>query len=168
MVWLGASLCLPAIVRADASPRVSQQLADTMASMASEIERVVALSKPADWETAHSCLYYAFAGQHLLAQRGIAATLWVGTVVYDPGTSTRHGITPHAWLETATHFIDAATLPRWGAVTVIPLELVATNASQIIPGETQVLVRRRPGDRDLLQYLAEHRARFEDAVNSEH
>jgi hypothetical protein len=165
LLWLAAGLVLPAAPAADSPPTGAQPLAGTLETLAAEIEHLVARTKPAGWENERSCLYYALAGQHLLAQRGIASTLRVGAVIYDPGTSTRHGISPHAWLETPTHFIDPATLPRWGEITVVPLELVVTSTSQVIPGRTMVLVRRRPGDPQLTQYLADHRRRFERAAS---
>jgi hypothetical protein len=125
---------------------------------------MVADTKPFSWPMKRACLYYAFAGQRLLAQRGVVASLWVGTVIYAPGTPAAYRITPHAWLETATDYIDFSTLPRWGKVTVIPHELVASEQSDVHPGFTRVLVLRSPENPHLLHYLTSHHARFERQV----
>lgn len=163
--WLGISLFLPAAA-ADGPPASrAQPLAATLTSLTAEIERIVAHTKPADWEDAHACLYYAFATQYLLAKRGIRSALRVGAIVYDPGTPTQYGIRPHFWLETSTHFIDPATQPRWDEITVIPLDLVVDNAAHVIPRRTLVLVQRGPLDPETVQFLADHRRRFGRKVN---
>jgi len=105
--------------------------------------------------------------QRLLARQGIAASLWVGTVVYVPGTTAAHRISPHAWLETATDFIDFSTLPRWGQMTVIRRALVASEGSEVDPGLTMVLVLRSPENLRLVRCLIAHRARFERIVRRE-
>jgi len=138
-----------------------------IASLAFAVERLVERSKPAEWALRRSCLYYAFAGQHLLARQGISASLWVGAVVYDPGTAASHQIWPHAWLETATHFIDFSALPRWGTVKVIPRHLVAWGPWEVRPGTTRVLALPRVEDLQVVAYLAFHRQRFDRRVKGE-
>ena len=165
LAWLGISLFLPPAA-ADVPPATrAQPLAATLKSLTAEIERIVAHTKPADWEDAHACLYYAFAAQYLLAKRGIWSALRVGAVIYDPGTPTQYGIRPHFWLETSTHFIDPATQPRWNEITVIPLDLVVDNTAHMIPGRTLVLVQRGAVDPGLLQFLEDHRRHFERTVD---
>jgi hypothetical protein len=141
--------------------------ADGIASLASAGERLVERSKPAEWALRRSCLYYAFAGQHLLARQGISAAVWVGAVVYDPGTAASHQIWPHAWLETATHFIDFSALPRWGTVKVIPRHLVARSPWEVRPGTTRVLALPRLEDLQVVAYLAFHRERFDRRAKDE-
>ena len=131
-----------------------------------EIESLVERTRPASWETRHACLYYALAGRYLLGRYGIASNLVTGAVIYAPRTQQRHSICPHAWLETASHLIDFATLPRLGWATVIPLDRVAHRVSDIRPGYTQVLAVPRPPDPDHLRYIARHTARFGHAVRS--
>jgi hypothetical protein len=96
------------------------------------------------------------AGQALLADHGLPAWLRVGQVVYWPGTTAAHPIAPHAWLETETYFIDYAALPRWGAVAVIPRDLVATDAAAVAPGVTRVLAISAELDGPLALYLDHH------------
>jgi hypothetical protein len=129
-------------------------------SLGSAVEQMAARTKPAHWEMRRACLYYALAGQALLARRGIATSLRVGAVIYAPGTAAAHGISPHAWLETPSLFIDYSTLPRWGEVSVIPRARVAPAPAAVEPGVTGVLTRLRPADADLRGYLSAHRARF--------
>ncbi len=160
-VFLGLGLLLPSAARAEDAVPGGGPSTEILTWVASDVEQMVARTKPIHWETRRSCLYYAFAGQRLLARQGIAASLWVGTIVYDPGTPAAYPITPHAWLETADEFIDYSTLPRWGKVTVIPHQWVASEQSDVDPGLTRVLVLRFPEDPDLLRYLIAHRARFE-------
>jgi hypothetical protein len=163
-VFLCAVLAIPSAAAADGAASWTGPSASTVTSLASEVERLVQLSKPADWDLRRACLYYAFAGQHLLWQRGIAASIWIGAVIYDPGTPTSHKIWPHAWLETATHYIDYSALPRWGQVKIIPLHLVARSPLEVRPGITRVLALRRMEDLDVAVYLATHRARFDRIV----
>lgn len=139
----------------------------TALSLAVEVERLVEQTKPGDWALRRACLYYAFAGQYLLAQQGIAALVWVGAVVYDPGTAVSHQIWPHAWRETATHLIDYSALPRWGRVRVIPLHRVARAPAEVTPGTTGVLALRRLEDLDLVAYLAAHRERFDRGLKGD-
>jgi len=164
-VCLSAGIGLLAAVAGGETVHPADPPTDSISALASDVERIVAHSKPTDWEFRRACLYYAFAGQYLLARQGIAATLWVGTVVYDPQTPADHLISPHAWLETATHFIDYSTLPRWGNVKVIPHNRVATDQSEVVPGATQVLALHRAEDPGLIAYLSVHRARFEKKMN---
>jgi len=160
-VCLGLGLLLPSAARAEDVVQGEEASTEILTGLASDVEQMVARTKPIHWEARRSCLYYAFAGQRLLARQGIAASLWVGTIVYDPGTPAAYPITPHAWLETADEFIDYSTLPRWGKVTVIPHQWVASKQSDVDPGVTRVLVLRFPEDLDILGYLTVHRARFE-------
>ncbi len=129
-------------------------------SLGPAVEARAAQSRPQHWPMKRACLYYALAGQALLAQQGIPAQLVVGRVVYAPGTSAAYAIRPHAWLETETHFIDFATLPRWGEATVVPRALMATEAAAVRSGVTQVLVAPAPLDRPLQRYLSHHARRF--------
>ncbi|MFZ0791053.1 MAG: lasso peptide biosynthesis protein [Chromatiaceae bacterium] len=157
-------LLMVSAITADDLVRREEPSSDAVASVAPEVELLVARTKPMGWEMKRACLYYAFAGQHLLERQGIAASLWVGAVVFAPATIAAHPISPHAWLETSTDFIDFSTLPRWGEVTVIPHELVASERSEVKPGATGVLVLRTPENPRLLGYLTAHRARFERLV----
>ena len=163
-VGLILGLLMVSATTADDLVRREEPWSEAVTPLASDVELTVARTKPMGWEMKRACLYYAFAGQRLLERQGIAASLWVGAVVYAPGTGATYPISPHAWLETSTDFIDFSTLPRWGEVTVIPHELVATERSEVKPGETRVLVLRRPENPRLLGYLTAHRARFERRV----
>ena len=165
--WLAVTLVVAALAMADVDDPASGASTRAVTSLAGQVEELVAHSKPADWEMRRSCLYYALAGQYLLARNGIDAILWTGAVVYDPRTRARHPISPHAWLETASHFIDYSTLPRWGEVTVIPREQTATETTSVHAGITRVLLFHRPGDSALIDYLDTHRARFDRIVNDE-
>lgn len=131
------------------------------ASLAPHVEWLVARTKPPHWECRRACLYYALAGQHLLARQGIPAALRFGSVVYGPGAPAAHAIDPHAWLETPTGLVDYATLPRWGVVMVIPRGLAARAPWEVRPGVTPVLAEWWPADAALRGYLATHRSRFE-------
>ena len=166
-VFLCAGLAIPASAAADDAIGRTGAAASTVTSLASDVERLVERTKPNDWALRRACLYYAFAGQHLLAQQGIPASVWVGAVVYAPGTAASHQIWPHAWLETATHFIDYAALPRWGAVKFIPRHLVARTPAEVRPGRTRVLALRRIEDLDLVTYLTFHRERFDRIVKGD-
>ena len=151
-------------VTADTAPQSTRWLRDTVTALTPQIEALAAQTRPADWALLRSCLYYALAGQYLLARQGVATRLESGAVMYNPFTPRRHGINPHVWLENRTHFIDCATLPRWGVVTVIPLSLVARHAADVIPEVTRVLIVERRQDPEYLAYLDGHRARFADAL----
>jgi hypothetical protein len=126
------------------------------------IEALAARSMPANWELLHACLYYALAGQYLLAQRGLVTRLEGGAVLYYPDTPLQHRIKPHVWLETDTHFIDGSALARWGYITVIPRQRVARRPGEVIPGFTRVLILSSTVT-GILNYIA-HRARFERAL----
>lgn len=156
-------LCVSA-VRADAEGSPDPPSVETFKSLATEVERLVALAKPPHWQTRRACLYHALAGQLLLARLGIPAALRFGSVVYAPGTATAYRISPHAWLETATHLVDYSTLPRWGKVTVIPLDQVARDASRVSPGGTRVLALPWSADARLRGFVNLHRSRFEGIV----
>ena len=95
---------------------------------------------------------------------GMATRLESGAVMYNPSSALRHGIDPHVWLESRTHFIDCATLPRWGVVTLVPRTLVAEHPADVIPGVTRVFVVARYRDRQQREFLDAHRARFADAL----
>jgi hypothetical protein len=163
--FIAALLCasLPLAVRAGAGQPVASTrwLTATMNSLASRIEALAARTMPANWELLHACLYYALAGQYLLAQRGLVTRLEGGVVVYNPYSPASHDIKPHVWLETDTHFIDGSTLARWGYITVIPRQRVARRPGEVIPGFTRVLILEQRSDPEFLNYIATHRARFE-------
>lgn len=155
--------CTTAPAADTATGRAGPDIARILA-LAPEVEALVARTKPAGWASRYACLYYALAGRRLLAQHGIAAELMTGAVIYAPGTPHRHRIRPHAWLETGTHLIDFATLPRRGEVTVIPLDRVARRGRDVRPGITRGLALLRPRDPDHLHYLARHCARFKSGA----
>ena len=165
--WLAVTLVVAALAMADVDDPASGASTRAVTSLAGQVEELVAHSKPAAWEMRRSCLYYALAGPYRVARNGRDAILWTGAVVYDPRTRARHPISPHAWLETASHFIDYSTLPRWGEVTVIPREQTATETTSVHAGITRVLLFHRPGDSALIDYLDTHRARFDRIVNDE-
>jgi hypothetical protein len=133
---------------------------DVIHALAGAVEASVARTRPPHWPRKRACLYYALAGQALLAQQGIPAMLRVGRVVYRPGTASAHPIAPHAWLETADHFIDYAMLPRRGAVAVIATERLATHPAHVLPGVTRVLALAAEPDESLGLYLGHHYRRF--------
>ena len=139
----------------DADPAVGRIIA-----VAADVEQTAARTRPMSWPLRRACLYYALAGQYLLARQGIEARPRLGAVVYDPGTPAAHRISPHAWLETPTLFVDYATLPRRGRVTVLTLDHVAADAGDVIPGRTRVLAVAESGNPSLRAYFAVHRARF--------
>lgn len=134
-----------------------KQLVDALAA---EVESMAAQTRPPHWPLKRSCLYYALAGQVLLAQHGVKAVLRVGAVDYFPGTPLAHPIDPHVWLETDTYFIDYATLPRCGRVTHIPRDRLATAPEEVRPGMTSVLGVGAEPDRALTLYLRHHALRF--------
>lgn len=152
------ALTRTAVGRTDAHTRYLTAL---MRTLAPEIEALTERVIPADWELLHACLYYAMAGQYLLALRGIATRLKGGVVVYYPDTPMHHRIKPHVWLETATHFIDSSALPRWGYIVVLPLQEVARGPASLMPGTSRVLILEERDDREFSDYVARHRARFE-------
>jgi len=129
-------------------------------ALATAVEASAATTRPWHWPMKRACLYYAFAGQALLAQAGIPAALRVGQVEYRPGTAAAYSIAPHAWLETEAYVIDYATLPRWGQVAVIPRNLVASDRSTVIPGVTQLLALPAEPNQSLGLYLSHHYRRF--------
>ena len=161
-LWLGLTFLFLAVT-VSASQRDDETA--IVNALDAEVEALVARSKPVEWGMKHACLYYAVAGQYLLAKQGIDAALWVGAVIYYPGTSRHHEISPHAWLETNHYFIDYSTLPRWGKTMIIPHNRVASDPERVNPGFARVLALHRPVDYDLIDYLAEHRARFERIVS---
>lgn len=166
-VLLCAALAIPGVAEVDGTLAQAGSFVSTVTSLAQDVERLVGRTKPDDWALRRACLYYAFAGQHLLARQGISASVWVGAVVYDPGIAASHQIWPHAWLETATHFIDYSALPRWGTVRVIPGHRVARSPVEVRPGRTRVLALRRIEDLDLIAYLRFHRERFDRVVKGD-
>ena len=151
---------------ADTASEYTRWLQDTVNALALDIEILAAYTRPAQWEMLRSCIYYALAGQYLLARRGVATRLEAGAIMYNPKTPQRHGIDPHIWLESPTHLIDCATLPRRGGVTVIPLSLVAQHDAGVIPGVTRALIVDRYRYPAYLDYLAGHRARFAEVLRT--
>lgn len=128
------------------------------------VERLAARTKPLHWERRHACLYYALAGQRLLAGQGIRSTLYFGDVLYAPGTRACHAIRPHAWLQTAGYFIDYATLPRSGEVTVLAAARVAHSPTEVEPGRTAVLAVPQRTSPRLEAFLRYHAKRFAFAL----
>jgi hypothetical protein len=139
----------------------TRQLIELMDHLTPAIEALTECTTPANWELLHACLYYALAGQYILAGRGIPTRLKGGAVLYYPDTPVHHDIKPHVWLETDTHFIDCSALPRWGYIAVIPLQQVARNPASVIPEMTRLLIPEERNDTEFLDYVARHRARFE-------
>jgi hypothetical protein len=130
-------------------------------ALAPAVQGSVDRTRPRHWPIKRACLYYALAGQALLAWHGVSSQLRVGDVVYAPGTARAYPISPHAWLESGGAFIDYATLPRWGRVTVIPAEGVAAEPSRVVPGVTQVLAVGAIPDPQLEHYLNHHARCFQ-------
>jgi hypothetical protein len=151
-------------IAADEGVGYTRWLQNTVNVLAPQIESLAAQTRPPDWKLLHSCLYYALAGQYLLARHGIESRLESGAIQYNPATPARHGIDPHVWLETRTHLIDCATLPRWGEVTVIPRARVATHRDEVVPGVTRALVVERYRDPEQLARISGHRARFGESL----
>ena len=160
-------LLCQSVAFADTAPDDTRWLQETVNALALDIEILAAHTRPAEWELVRSCIYYALAGQYLLARHGVATRLESGAVIYDPHTPMRHGIDPHIWLESPTHLIDCATLPRWGEISVIPLSLVARHPAEVMPGVTRVLIVDRYRDPVYLAYLAGHRDRFADILRTQ-
>jgi len=138
-----------------------RQLTALMDQLAPAIEALTERTTPANWELLHACVYYALAGQYILARRGIPTRLKGGAVLYYPDTPLHHNIKPHVWLETDTHFIDCSALPRWGYIAVIPLQQVARNPASVIPEMTRLLILEDRNDPEFLDHVATHRARFD-------
>jgi hypothetical protein len=159
-ILAGIGLLFDSAIAADEGVGYTRWLQNTLNALAPQIESLAAQTRPPDWQLLRSCLYYALAGQYLLARQGIETRLESGALQYNPSTPARHGIDPHVWLETRTHLIDCATLPRWGEVTVIPRSRVATHRDEVFPGLTRVLVVERYRDPEQLAYITGHRARF--------
>jgi hypothetical protein len=157
MVLALLAVAMPAASQAEpaAPTSIIQGLSDAVAAAA-------AATRPRHWPLRHACLYYALAGQALLARHGIAATLRVGRVVYRPGTPGAHPIAPHVWLDTGSHLVDYAMLPRRGEVAIVPADLVARRPSQVVPGVTRVLTSTADHDERLGRYLRHHYQRFRD------
>ena len=139
----------------------TRQLTALMNRLAPAIEALTERTTPANWELLHACIYYALAGQYILARRGILTRLKGGAVLYYPDTPLHHDIKPHVWLETGTHFIDCSALPRWGFIAVIPLQQVARDPASIIPEMTRLLILEERYDPEFLDHAATHRARFD-------
>jgi len=146
----------PAAERAPASAAI-----EVIAALAPAVEATAAATRPRHWPMKRACLYYALAGQALLARQGIATRLRLGRVVYRPGTAAAHPIAPHAWLESATHFIDYAALPRWGQVAIIPTPMTAAAVAVVAPGSTRVLAIPDAPDVRLWRDLSHHRRCFQ-------
>jgi hypothetical protein len=143
------------------TPEYTRRLIALMDRLTPAIEALTERTTPSNWELLHACIYYALAGQSILALKGIPTRLKGGAVMYYPDTPLRHDIKPHAWLETDTHFIDCSALPRWGYIAVIPLQQVARNHASVIPGMTRLLILEERNDPEFQDYVARHRARFE-------
>jgi hypothetical protein len=131
-------------------------LADSVRALAPAVEAAAAETRPRHWPLKRACLYYAIAGQALLARQGIPARLRIGQVVYQPGTRRAHAIRPHAWLEVGPYFVDYAAIPRWGDVAVIPADMVAVGPLQVQPGVSRVLAIGTVADAPLVHYLRHH------------
>lgn len=129
--------------------------------LAPEIDTLTERTVPVEWQLLHACLYYALAGQYLLARYGVGSRLKGGAVVYFPTSPLHHRIKPHVWLETAGHYIDCAALPRRGYIVVLPLRQVAQDAAAIVPALTEVLILEERNDPEFIDYVARHRTRFE-------
>lgn len=160
VVMLALSFDPAAQSNAVCSSTGSADATQCISALGREVESVAARTRPPHWPMKRSCLYYALAGRAILARHGINATLRVGAVDYFPGTPWEHPIDPHAWLETETHFIDYATLPRCGQVSLIPRDRVANQPEAVRPGVTQVLTLPSEPDRALTTYLRHHARRF--------
>jgi len=139
----------------------TRQLTALLDHLAPAIEALTERTTPANWELLHACVYYALAGQYILARRGIPTRLKGGAVLYYPDTPLHHDIKPHVWLETDTHFIDCSALPRWGYIAVIPLQQLARNPASVIPEMTRLLILEERNDPEFLDHVATHRARFD-------
>jgi hypothetical protein len=161
---LGAGLLSLVRTGASQASATTRQLIALMDTLAPEIELLAARTIPANWQLLHACLYYALAGQYFLARRGTLTRLEGGAVLYYPDTPLQHRIKPHVWLETDTHVIDCSVLPRWGYIAVFPLQQVAHNPEQVIPGVTRLLILEQRNDPQFLDYVASHRTRFERAL----
>ena len=149
-------------------PAVStRQLTALMDRLAPAIEALTERTTPANWELLHACVYYALAGQYILARRGIPTRLKGGAVLYYPDTPLHHNIKPHVWLETDTHFIDCSALPRWGYIAVIPLQQVARNPESVIPEMTRMLIQEERNDPQFPDHVVTHRARFDRILRGE-
>lgn len=61
-VCFSLALLIVSPVRADDGVSQEEPLTEAVTSLASEVERTVALTKPFAWEMKHACLYYGFAG----------------------------------------------------------------------------------------------------------
>ena len=167
--WIIATIiCLaasaPTAAPADSTRETTRELRDLVTTLSPQIEALAAHTRPADWQLLRACLYYALAGRFLLARHGVDARLESGSIMYDPSTPWRHGIDPHVWLESRTHLIDFATLPRWGVVMVIPRTLVALDPVEVIPGVTRALIVNRRRDPEYFACLEAHRERFTDEL----
>jgi hypothetical protein len=155
MVLALLAVAMPAASRAQ--PATSTSIIE---GLSEAVAAAAAATRPRHWPLRHACLYYALAGQALLARQGIAATLRVGRVVYRPGTPGAHPIAPHVWLDTGTHLVDYAMLPRRGEVAIVPKWRIATHPSQVVPGVTPVLVLAAHDDQALGLFLRHHHRRF--------
>ncbi len=161
---LGAGLLTRVGTGAGQTPVSTRQLIAIMNRLAPAIEALAARTMPPDWQLLHACLYYALAGQYLLARRGILTHLEGGAVLYYPDTPLQHRIKPHVWLATDAHVIDCSALSRWGYIAVIPVQRVARHPEEVIPGVTRLLILEQRDDAQFLDYVAGHRARFEHAL----
>ena len=156
LLTISSALMAPSKAVSASSTKITQ----LVNALALEVETLAARTRPPHWPMRRSCLYYALAGKVVLDRHGIETTIRFGAVDYLPGTRKNHPIDPHAWLETDTHFIDYATLPRLGLVTQIPRDRVVTDPANVRPGETQVLALPAEPDRALAVYLRHHARRF--------
>lgn len=142
----------------------TQYLITITQRLAPEVEALTQRAIPTGWQLLHGCLYYALAGQYLLARYGIDTQLKGGTVVYFPTSPLHHRIKPHVWLETVSHYIDFSALPRWGYTVVLPMRAVAHDSASILPGLTEVLILEERNDPQFSSYVSRHRARFENVL----
>jgi len=159
-VFVAAALVLVLAAWPAVGAGPSPALASRIEALAPLVEATAAATRPRHWPMKRACLYYALAGQALLARRGVAAGLRAGRVVYWPGTPAAYPIDPHTWLRSGAYFIDYAALPRWQRVAVIPGHLVAAAPAQVVPGITRVLAVPDALDPQLQRYLQHHHRCF--------
>jgi len=164
--WQNRLLLALLLISSSADAWQSTGIDTLVTRLAPEVERLVERSKPEDWQIRRACLYYALAGQRLLAESSISADLRVGAVLYAPASPHHHSIHPHFWLETPTHLIDFSTLPRWGHVSLIPLPLVARAPWEIRPGFTSIAVAPIACETECRDFLSMHRRRFQRAMEN--
>ena len=166
-IMLGTRLLTLGTTSVGQQDNSTRQLTLLMDRLTREIETLTERTMPTDWQLLHACLYYALAGQYILAHHGIITHLKGGAVLYFPATPRHHAIRPHVWLETGRHFIDCSALLRWGHIEVIPMSRVTGDREAVIPGITKVMILEERDDTEFQNYVARHRIRFEHALRGE-